>query len=214
MNQLLNGHSTTQSDPLASLAGRLIDPHDRERYASVISYVRALPPSDDFRQLAELLGLLSLLGQRLPDALAEFLEALREQTKATDEYHQRLSGLPKEIAAGIDPAAIARGMSESFRQQISVSGLYEATTLLKTSVCDVRVLSGQIMTELKPVGNQYRTLAATISDDLARLTDASVALQKHNARLIAQQREKSWTLYGLLVLVCLLAGFAAGLAWK
>ena len=95
-----NGHGGTKppalapsalaEDPLASMAGRLTDLRDREKYAALISYVHALPPSDEFRQLVDMLGLLSLLAQRVPDALAEFLAELRAQTTAAGEYHSKL----------------------------------------------------------------------------------------------------------------------------
>ena len=49
MNELLDGH--VKPNPLASLAGRLTDPQDRETYAELISYVGALPPSDEFPAL-------------------------------------------------------------------------------------------------------------------------------------------------------------------
>jgi hypothetical protein len=49
---------------LAALFGRLTDPTDRETYASLISFVDSLPPGDELSRLVELLGLLSLLGQR------------------------------------------------------------------------------------------------------------------------------------------------------
>ena len=55
-----------------------------------------------------MLGLLSLVGQRVPDALGEFLAELRAQTKAAATYHSqvdaRLAALPQEIAAGVDVA--------------------------------------------------------------------------------------------------------------
>ena len=92
MTPLLNSHSGTQPDPLASLAGRLTDLQDREKYAALISYVRALPPTDEFRQLVDMLGLLSLLAQRVPDALAEFVAELREQTKVIGDYCARWMG--------------------------------------------------------------------------------------------------------------------------
>jgi hypothetical protein len=83
----LNGHAGTKppasaQEALISLAARLTDPGDRERYAAVLSYVQRLPPTDEFRQLVDLMGSLTLLGQHIPDAMAEFLEAFRQENKA------------------------------------------------------------------------------------------------------------------------------------
>ena len=72
---------TTAPNVISSLADRLTNTQDRETYSSLMCYLNRLPPGDEFRQLAELLGLLSLLGQRIPDALAEFLEEFH--SKAT-----------------------------------------------------------------------------------------------------------------------------------
>ena len=49
---------TATPDALASLAGRLTEPQDRETYAALVSYF------DSLFRLVQLLGLLSLLGQR------------------------------------------------------------------------------------------------------------------------------------------------------
>ena len=90
-----NGHSKTEMDPLTGLALRLTSPTDRERYAELLAYFRSLPPGDELARFVELLGLLSLLGQRIPDALAGF--------------EQRLAKLPGEIASELESvAAIAR----------------------------------------------------------------------------------------------------------
>ena len=78
---------TATPNVIAGLAARLTDSQDRETYAALVSYVNELPPGDEFRQLMEMLGLLSLVGQRVPDALAELLTELRGQSKAAADYH-------------------------------------------------------------------------------------------------------------------------------
>ena len=160
MTPLLNGRGGAQPDPLASLAGRLTDLQDREKYAALISYVRTLPPTDEFRQLVDMLGLLSLLAQRVPDALAEFLAELREQTKAMGDYHAQVDGrlarLPQEIAQGVDATAIAKAMSESFRQQLAATGLQDTAALLNLSAREIKTLAANIATALKPVTQEYK----------------------------------------------------------
>src|SRR5271166_5722236 len=159
MTPLSNGHGGTKppalaQDPLASLAGRLTDLQDREKYAALISYVHALPPTDELRQLVDMLGLLSLLAQRVPDALAEFLAELRAQTTAVGEYHTQLDGrlarLPHEIAAGVDASAIAKAMSESFRQQLAATRLQDATALLHLSAKEIKALTANLATAVRP----------------------------------------------------------------
>jgi len=131
------------------MAGRLIDPLDRETYAALVSYVNSLPPGDELIRLLEMLGLLSAVGQRIPDALGEFLQELRDQTKAVATYYgqvdTRLSALPQEIASGVDPAAIAKAMSESFRQQLRQTGLLDAAQLLKVATDTINSLAADLI---------------------------------------------------------------------
>jgi len=212
---LVNGHAGIEPDPLASLAGRLTDPQDRERYAALISYTRALPPTDEFRQLVDLLGLLSLLGQRVPTATAELLVELREQAQAAAGYHaqvnERLANLPQEIAQGVDAAAIAKAMSESFRQQITSSGLQETSMLLNLSVKDIKALAANFTSALRPVLQEYKGISGTVSAELTKLLAASREVQNHNARLMVQERSKAWVWQGLLALVLFLAGGLCGI---
>jgi len=205
----------TKPDALYSLAGRLTEQQDRETYAALISYVNSLPPGDELFKVVQLLGLLSLLGQRLPDALSQFLAELRAQTKAAGNYHdkldERLAHLPDEISQGVDPSAIAKAMSESFRQQLVASGLQDAASLLNASVKEIKALSAQIGAALKPVSHEYRGISATISAELGKLAAASRQLQEHNSKLIFKERANGWLWKGMLGLVLFLMGGICGI---
>jgi hypothetical protein len=205
----------TTPNGLARLAGRLTDPQDRETYAALISYVNSLPPGDELFRLVQLLGLLSLVAQRVPDALAEFLAELREQTKAAGDYHaqvdERLEHLPQEIAAGVDAGAIAKAMSEKFRQQLAATGLQDTATLLDISAKEIKTLSGNIAAALKPVTQEYRGISATISSELTKLAIASANLREHNAQLFVQERSNRWLWQGLLGLALFLIGGVSGI---
>ncbi len=207
---------TTPPDALADLAARLIEPRDRETFAGLISYFNSLPAGDELLRLAQFLGLLSLLGQRVPEAVRDLLEELREQTRTSSEYHtqvdRRLARLPQEIAEGVDAGAIVKAMSESFRQQVTATGLQDATALLNASAHDIKILSGQISAALKPVTQEYKGISATISGELTRLAAASRHVQEHNARLMVQEHSRSWQWQGLLALVLFLAGGLCGIA--
>jgi hypothetical protein len=211
----------TKLGALTSLADRLTDPQDRASYAALISYLDSLPPGDDLLRLAELLGLLSLLGQRLPDALAEFLAELRAQTRATADYHAQVDGrlarLPEEIAAGVDPDAIAKSMSESFRQQLVAVGLQDTAVLLRSAARDITALANHISASLKPVAQQFKDAAATLSNDLQKLDAGSRHLEDHNAKLMRNGRTSVWVWQGLLAVALLLFGGLCGIVleeWK
>ncbi len=205
--------STTNA--LAGLAGRLTDPQDRERYAAILTYLQALPPEDEFRHLAELLGLLSLVGQRLPDALGEFLTELRAQTKATADYHgqvsDRLAALPREIAAGVDVAGVAKGMSEAFRQQLAATGLQDTAALLKVATTTIKALSDDVTATLKPAAGEYRGIVATIASEVKKLAAAASLVEQHNARLMARERSNRWGLQAAAVFIAFLVGGLAGI---
>jgi hypothetical protein len=213
--QLLKGHAEPTKDPLVSLTAHLTDPQDRETYAALISYFQSLPPGDELSRLAQLLGFLSLLGQRLPDALAEFLEVIGEQTKAAAKYHQsvdeRLAHLPQEIAAGVDTRAIAKAMSEAFRQQLAATGLQDTATLLSASVAGLKSVSAEIAAAVKPLTHQYSNIGVRISTELAKLSAASAALQQHNANLVVEARRQRWLWKGLFASALFLVGGVCGI---
>jgi hypothetical protein len=206
--------SLATSIALAGLAGRLTDSEDRERYTAILLYLQTLPLEDEFRHLAEIMGLLSLLGQRVPDALAGAMTELRELTDAAGNYHaqvdKRLASLPDEIAAGVDVEAMAEGMAESFRQQIAATGLQTTAALLRSASKEITALSGQISATLKPAAQEYKNVSATISSELGRLTLASDELRRRNTQLVAQEQTNNWWMQCFLMLAILLAGIIAG----
>ena len=208
MTQLLNGSAAaeTQLYGLAGLSAHLTDPADRETYAALISYFHSLPPGDELLRLAQLLGFLSLLGQRLPGALSGFLETLHEQTRTAGEYHaqleKRLAGLPGEIAAGVDPGAIAKVMSEAFRQQLAAVGLEESARALGASAAGIKKLSAEMPEYLKPL--------TSISAELRKVSNASAQLRQHNATLVAQAAEERWRWKIILAALLLCCGYILG----
>jgi uncharacterized phage infection (PIP) family protein YhgE len=204
-------------DTLANLAARLT-PADRESYAALISYRDSLPPGDEFARLMELVGLLSLLGQRIPDAAVELLTELRSQTKTAAAFHsqitERLAGLPGEIAKGVDAAEIVLTVSEGIRQQIEETALENTATLLRESAKEINALSFLISDEIKPVAQEYTSMAATISGELDKLTAASRQLQNQNAHLLGEQPLNSWIWQGMFIAVMFLMGCFCGIVFE
>jgi hypothetical protein len=200
---------------LSSLAARLTEPEDRETYAALISYYNSLPEHDEMFRLVELLGLLALVGQHIPDALAEMLVELRAQATATSAYYTqvdtRLASLPDEIAAGVDVESMTEGMAERFRQQITKTGLENTANLLRDASKEIAGLSGQISASLKPAALAYTDTSATITRELARLKLASEELRKHNTQLMANERSNNYWVYGFMMLAILLVGLFGGI---
>jgi hypothetical protein len=207
---------TATQDSLQDLAAKLTDPQDRETYAALISYFHSLPAQDELLRLAQLLGFLSLLGQRLPHALTEALTEFRSQAKTSREYHsaveERLARLPQEIASGVDLGRMTQTMGESFRQQLTAVGLENTVTLLRSSVQNVSTLSSEISAAATVLAQEYKTVSATISTELGRLSAASRQLREHNAKLIVQERWNAWLWQVLLALLLFVAGGFCGVA--
>jgi hypothetical protein len=198
------------TDALAGLAARLTDPTDRETYAALLLYRDSLPPGDEVRQMLHLFGLLSLLGQRLPDALAESMAQMRQLTERAGEYYgdidERLANLPAEITAGVDVSAITRTMGEAFRNHISESGLEASAAHLRATTLDMTAL----MAKIKPLSQEYKGLADSIAAGVSKLTAASAELQ---AGKPVEPNRSSWPGHPLLLLVMLLVGVVAGMSW-
>jgi hypothetical protein len=92
------------------------------------------------------------------------------------------------------------------------TGLETTANLLRNSSRDITALSGQISASLKPTAQEYKSVTATISRELARLTLASDELRKHNSQLMAQERSNNWRLQGFMMLSILLVGIVAGIS--
>jgi hypothetical protein len=205
----------TTPGSVISLAGQLTDSKDRETYAALIAYINSLPPGDEFVRLAELLGLVSLVGQRVPDAMADFLGELRAQAKAAADYHgqvdTRLAALPQEITAGVDPVAVAMAMSESFRQQLSATALQDTAALLKLATESLTKLSGELQGALKPAAGEYRGMISNITNEVKKLDSAARLVEQHNAALMVRERSNRWALRMAAVFVAFLVGGLCGI---
>lgn len=233
---LLDGAARMKPDPLASLAARLPDPQDREWFAGLVSYVQSLPPQDEFVQVAQLFGFLTLIGRELPEQLEQQRQQLRKllldahtefkkqvQTNASyhDQLTERLNRLPEEIAHGVQPAEMAKAMAESFRQQIAATGLRETTSLLSVSTSDLKRVTKDLDEATRPLSEHYGNIAGQIEKQAAAL-DAQTSqllrtadlVQRKNAELLQEVRNLEWYWYAVVAVVLLLIGGFFGATWE
>jgi ATP/maltotriose-dependent transcriptional regulator MalT len=203
---------------MARLAGSLPQTQDREAYAALMTYLSSLPPGDELRRVAELLGLLSLLGQRLPDALAAAITELRELTERAGDYYgeidARLAALPAEIAAGVDVSKVARDMGELFRQQLSGMGFETSAVLLRSTAAEMTALAGHLSTSLKPIAQDFETVAGSIADGFSTLSVHSRCLESHGSQSAESERPQSWRSCFILILAVFLAGGICGVVFE
>jgi hypothetical protein len=224
-----NGVARAKQDPLSSLAQRLPDPQDRDWYAGLVSYIQSLPPEDELVQLAQLFGFLTLIGRELPDAIAaeqtklrdylsEAYGKLQQEVKTNASYHEklnrRLSQLPEEIAEGVQPAAIAKAMSESFRQQLAQTGLQDTGRVLNSSVKDLKTVAGELAQAVKPIQERYGSIGSSIEAEIKKLDYASRQLRQQMENLIAQSNDDRWLWRIGFWVILLFVGFFLGTFWE
>ena len=194
----------------ASLASRLSDSEDREIYADLISYIDSLPENDELFRLAQLLGLVSLLGQRLPDALFGCITEIRKQAEiaAHDRarIEERLGRLPDEITAGVEITTIAKAVGEAIRQHIHTVGLQESVVLLRSSASEMKIVASKIANQLQP----YRALSSQISVDIHRLTAAANQAQDQFSTLTDRRHNGGWRWLAVLAVIVFLLGGLCG----
>ena len=210
--------AATPIDSMARLAGSLPQPQDREAYAALMTYLNSLPPGDELRRVAELMGLLSLLGQRLPDALAAAITELRELTERAGDYYgeidARLSGLPAEIAAGVDVSKVARDMGELFRQQLSGMGFETSAVLLRSTAAEMAALAGHLSTSLKPIAQDFKRVAGSIANGVSTLSAHSRSLESRGSQSVESEHSQSWRWHCVVVLAVFLAGGFCGVVFE
>jgi hypothetical protein len=187
------------SSPLAGLVARLTDPHDRETYANLVSYFDSLPPDDEMFRLAHLLGLLALVGQRIPEAAATLTAELQAHAKAASAYYElfndRLSRLAAEITEGVDTSAVARAMAESVRQAAG------------KELTEVRRLAGEVAEDLRLLSRTLRAATVETAAERAKLTQAMLNLKETAATIERRDRRQEPIIRLLLVL----SGFVLGI---
>jgi hypothetical protein len=112
----------------------------------------------------------------------------------------------------VDPDAIAKAMSESFRQQLATTGLQDSAQLLGRSVAGLRKLSGDLSESMRPLTSQYAGIGTAVTRELTKLINASAELRQHNANLVGRAADErwQWKLFFCLFLLCV--GFFCGLA--
>jgi DNA repair exonuclease SbcCD ATPase subunit len=226
----------SEKDPLWSLANQLPEAQDREWYAQLVSYIHTLQPTDELVKIAQLFGFLTMMGHKLPEAiqqkqsdLREMLlkahAAFREQVETNANYHaelhKRLSQLPAEIADGVQPQAIVKAMSESFRQQIQNTGLQETEALLSTAAKDLKKTTKELAEAIEPITAQYNDLAykverrsADLNTQSNNLAATAEQIQTKNAELVAQAQRVNWMSMAALTVFALLIGVFCGITWE
>ena len=127
---------------------RLVPEELQTAYYRVLAHTRTLSPDDEMLRILEAMGILALLTRHTPKDIADererFQEMLELHRQFSDEAQQkmlgyvrelesRISELPREIKAGLDPEQIAKMLGESLRQHFLQSGISETVKGLQAT---------------------------------------------------------------------------------
>jgi hypothetical protein len=164
-----------------------------------VSYFDSLPPDDEMFRLARLLGLLTLVGQRIPEAAATLTSELQAQAQAASAccniFNGRLDRLAAEITEGVDTSAIARAMAESVRQAAG------------KELADVRKLAAEVAEDLRLLSRTARAATGETAAERAKLTQLTLELNSAVAAIEKRDRRQEPIIRLLLVL----SGFVSGI---
>jgi hypothetical protein len=132
---------------------RLVPKDLQTAYYRVLAHTRTLSPDDEMLRILEAMGTLALLTRHTPKDIADererfqemfelhqqFSEEAQQKTlRYVHELESRLSGLPSELEAGLDPEQISKLLGESLRQHFLNSGIPDTVKGLQATSVDNR----------------------------------------------------------------------------
>jgi hypothetical protein len=163
---------------------RLVPKDLQTAYYRVLAHTRTLSPDDEMLRILEAMGTLALLTRHTPKDIADERERFQEmfelhqqfseeaQQKTLRHIHElesRLSGLPSELEAGLDPEQIAKLLGESLRQHFLNSGIPDTVKGLQATSVAMTTAQKELSTALRNLSDS-RGAVAQIESANNRLT--------------------------------------------
>ena len=164
---------------------RLVPKELHTAYYRVLAHTHTLGPDDEMLRILEAMGVLALLTRHTPKEIADERERFQEmldlhrkfsaetQQKTLSYVHQlesRLTELPSEIEAGLDPQKIAKLLGESLRQHFVKSGMPDALQTLQTTTAAMTGAQKDLTTALRNLSDPHGSVVAQIESANSRLT--------------------------------------------
>lgn len=164
---------------------RLVPEELQTAYYRVLAHTRTLNPDDEMLRILEAMGVLALLTRQTPREIADEREHIQEtfvahqqfseavQQKMLDYVHElesRISALPDEIEAGLDPQQIAKMLGESLRQHFLKSGIPDTVKGLQATTATMTSTQKELSTALYHVSDSRDGIVAQIEQANSRLT--------------------------------------------
>jgi hypothetical protein len=164
---------------------RLVPEELQAEYYRVLAHTRTLSPDDEMLRILEAMGILALLTRHTPKDIADererFQEMLDLHRQFSDEAQQkmlgyvheleaRISALPGEIEAGLDPQQIAKLLGESLRQHFLQSGITATVKGLQTTGATLTTAQKELSTALRTLSDSHGGIVAQVESANNRLT--------------------------------------------
>lgn len=149
---------------------RLVPEELQTAYYRVLAHTRTLSPDDEMLRILEAMGILALLTRHTPKDIADererFQEILEIHRCSSDEAQQkmreylralesRISTLPSEIEAGLDPQEIAKMLGESLRQHFLRSGVRDTVSALQTTSTAMTSAQKELSSALRALSDSH-----------------------------------------------------------
>ena len=178
---------------------RLVPPELQTDYYRVLAHTRTLGPDDEMLRILEAMGILALVTRHTPKDIADERERIQEMLDChlqfSDEAQQkmlgyvhfiegRLSELPSEIEAGLDPQQIAKILGESLRQHFVQSGIPNTVAGLQTTTA--------------AMGNVQKRLSAALIDLTDKDGGVAAKVESTNRQIVQTLERRIRTLDELL----------------
>jgi hypothetical protein len=163
---------------------RLVPKDLQTAYYRVLAHTRTLSPDDEMLRILEAMGTLALLTRHTPKDIADERERFQEMFELHQQFSEeaqqktlcyvhelesRLSGLPHELEAGLDPEQIAKLLGESLRQHFLNSGIPDTVKGLQATSVAMTTAQRELSTALRSLSDS-RGAVAQIESANNRLT--------------------------------------------
>ena len=205
----------------------------RAEYYRELRHCRSLPENDEMLRLLRAMQFLVLLIEQAPSRVAEERERIDQllaaaidnigrMSAASEAYHadlqRKLMALPRDIAEGISPEAVAAKINENLRLEFMRYAIPQTAEALSAVSERMKQVCSEFSTNADNIGHAYRGAAEDARKAIASLgTEISLA-EKTAARFTSELAEKfskahRWSLV-MLATGSLVIGLGMGMTFE
>jgi len=143
-----------------------------------LRHCRTLPENDEMLRILRIMQFLTLLIHTAPARLATERESLNQAlancADALEHTIARLDALPREVASGISPSAIASKINESLRQQFQQSTITLTADALAVAAAQMKKAVAEFQQTAVSINNAHHG-AAVEANRAIREIDTSIS---------------------------------------